>query len=261
VSKLAVITGGGRGIGAALASAAAGRGYRVAVWDRDVQSAREIASSLPEATAADVDVTDEGAVSAAFASLGQAPDLVVNNAGAVRFGPLLDLALADWRFVLDVNLTGTFLTARIAARAMAAAGGGTIVNVASVNGVSPAPNAGAYTSSKAGVIMLTEQMAVEWASFGVRVNCVAPGLIDAGMSEAINADPTVRSKRQSQVPLGRLGLSDDIASAVLFLASAEASYITGQTLVVDGGLTKTALASLSRPRSVDQVGDSDSDSD
>lgn len=257
MSKLAVITGGGRGIGATLASAAAGRGYRVAVWDRDIESARHVAGSLPEATAFDVDVTDESALVAAFAGLGQAPDLVVNNAGAVRFGPLLDLALTDWRLVLDVNLTGTFLTARVAAKAMAAAGGGAIVNVASVNGVSPAPNAGAYTSSKAAVMMLTEQMAVEWASLGVRVNCVAPGLIDAGMSEAINADPNVRSRRQSHVPLGRLGRSEDIAAAVLFLASSEASYITGQTLVVDGGLTKTALASLSRPRSVDQVGNSD----
>jgi NAD(P)-dependent dehydrogenase (short-subunit alcohol dehydrogenase family) len=103
---------------------------------------------------------------------------------------LLELALADWRLVLDVNLTGTFIAARAAARAMAASGrGGSIVNISSVNGVSAAPNAGAYTSSKAAVTMLTEQMALEWSTLGVRVNAVAPGLIDAGMSERINADP------------------------------------------------------------------------
>jgi NAD(P)-dependent dehydrogenase (short-subunit alcohol dehydrogenase family) len=259
VSKLAIITGAGRGIGAAIATAAAGRGYRIAVWDRDGDNAKAVADSLPEAVAYQVDVSDEAGVQAGIEQLGQVPDLVVNNAGAVRFGPLLTLSVEDWRHVLEINLTGSFIVARAAARVMAPTGGGSIVNVASINGVAAAPNAGSYTSSKAAIIKLTEQMALEWATSGLRVNAVAPGLIDAGMAEEINADPVVRAQRQSHVPLGRLGLADDIASAVLFLASTEANYITGQTIVVDGGITKGALAGLSRPKAVDQVGLSESE--
>lgn len=254
MTKLAIITGAGRGIGARIAATAAGRGYRVALWDRDGDAARTAAESIPEAVAYEVDVRDEERVIAALEDVGQAPSLVVNNAGIVRFGPLLGLPVEDWRLVLDVNLTGTFIAARAAASAMADAGGGSIINVASINGVSAAPNAGAYTASKAAVMMLTEQMALEWSAFGVRVNAVAPGLIDAGISEAINADPVARAHRQSHVPLGRLGSAADIAEAVLFLASAEASYITGQTLIVDGGITRAALRGLSRPKVVDHVG-------
>lgn len=258
MTKLAIITGSGRGIGACIAGMAAERGYRVAVWDRDGDAARRTAGSIPAAVAYEVDVCDEERVAAAMKDLGQAPDLLVNNAGAVRFGPLLDLALEDWRLVLDVNLTGTFIAARAAATAMAAAGhGGSIVNVSSINGVSAAPNAGAYTSSKAAVVMLTEQMALEWSALGIRVNAVAPGLIDAGMSERINADPVARRQRQSHVPLGRLGAAEDVADAVLFLASSGANYITGQTLVIDGGITRGALAGLSRPKAVDHVGTTD----
>jgi NAD(P)-dependent dehydrogenase (short-subunit alcohol dehydrogenase family) len=258
LTKLAIITGSARGIGACIAAIAAARGYRVAVWDQDGDTARLTAESIPKAVAYQVDVCDEAGVLAAIEDLGEAPDLFVNNAGAVRFGPLLELALADWRLVLEVNLTGTFIAARAAAKAMASSGrGGSIVNISSINGVSAAPNAGAYTSSKAAVSMLTEQMALEWSTLGVRVNAVAPGLIDAGMSERINADPVARKQRQSHVPLGRLGKAEDIAEAVLFLASPEANYITGQTLVVDGGITRGALAGLSRPKAVDQVGTTD----
>jgi NAD(P)-dependent dehydrogenase (short-subunit alcohol dehydrogenase family) len=258
MTKLAIITGSARGIGACIAAVAAGRGYRVAVWDRDGDTARRTAESIPGAVAHEVDVCDEGGIVSAMEDLGQVPDLFVNNAGAVRFGPLLELPLTDWRLVLEVNLTGTFIGARAAARAMAASGqSGSIVNVSSINGVSAAPNAGAYTSSKAAVMLLTEQMALEWSTLGVRVNAVAPGLIDAGMSERINADPVARRQRQSHVPLGRLGTAEDIAEAVLFLASPEANYITGQTLIVDGGITRGALAGLSRPKAVDQVGTTD----
>lgn len=252
----AVVTGAGSGIGAVIARHAAKDGYRVAVWDIDSAAAEGVAADIGDAAVAHtVDVSVEDSVEAGFAALGEAPALVVNNAGLVRFGPLLSLSVADWEAVLAVNLTGTFLVSRCAARRMTAAGGGAIVNISSVNGIAAAPNAGAYTSTKAGIIMLTEQMALEWASSGVRVNAVAPGLILAGMSDPIYADKEVRQLRQNQVPTGTLGTAEDVASAVLFLASDKAGYVTGQTLAVDGGLTKAAMLGLSRPKSVDSVGE------
>lgn len=252
----AVVTGGGRGIGAVIARHAVKEGYRVAVWDVDRAAADGVAAEFGEAAlAATVDVSDEASVEAAFAALPEPPALVVNNAGRVRFGPLLTLSRADWETVLAVNLTGTFLVSRAAARRMAEVGGGAIVNISSVNGVAAAPYAGAYTSTKAAVILLTEQMALEWAESGVRVNAVAPGLILAGMSDPIYADPEVRELRQRRVPLGTLGTAEDVAAAVLFLASDKAGYVTGQTLTVDGGITKAAMMGLARPRSVDSVGE------
>jgi NAD(P)-dependent dehydrogenase (short-subunit alcohol dehydrogenase family) len=251
----AVVTGAGNGIGAVIARLAAKEGYRVAAWDVDEPAARAVADEIGAGgVAAGVDVTDEAAVAEAMAALPAAPALVVNNAGVVRFGPLLELAAADFRLAVDVNLTGTFLVARAAATRMVTAGGGAIVNIASINGIAAAPNAGAYTSSKAAVIKLTEQMALEWSEVGVRVNAVAPGLIHAGMSDAIYADPEVRTLRQGRVPLGRLGTAEDVAETVLFLASPKAAYVTGQTLAVDGGITKSALHRMPRPAAVDSVG-------
>ncbi len=253
--KWAVVTGAGKGIGAVIARHLVKEGYGVAVWDVDTAAAEAVAAELgPSAVATTVDVADEASVEAGFAALGEPPALVVNNAGRVRFGPLLTLSREDWQAVVDVNLTGTFLVARAAARRMADAGGGAIVNISSVNGIAAAPNAGAYTSTKAAVIRLTEHMALEWAPHGIRVNAVAPGLILAGMSDPIYADPEIRELRQSKVPLGTLGTADDVAEAVLFLASDKAGYVTGQTLTVDGGLTKAGMMNLSRPKAVDNVG-------
>ncbi|MDD7937451.1 SDR family NAD(P)-dependent oxidoreductase [Actinomycetospora lutea] len=247
----AVITGAGRGIGAVLARHAAKEGYRVAAWDLDGEAVRAVAAEIGEACVPlAVDVTDESSVRAAMGELPAAPALVVNNAGIVRFGPLLELAAADWRAALDVNLTGTFLVARVAAeRMIAESAGGAIVNISSINGLAAAPGAGAYTSSKAGVVMLTEHMALEWGAHGIRANAVAPGLIDAGMSDAIYADPEVRRLRSGRVPLGRLGTAQDVAETVLFLGSEKAAYITGQTLAVDGGITRGALNAMPRARS------------
>lgn len=254
--KWLVVTGGGNGIGAAIARSGAQAGWNVAVWDLDLDAASAVVESLGNgAVASRVDVCDEAAVQAALTEIPVAPTAVVNNAGAVRFGPLIDLAVDDFMLALKVNLAGAFLVARSAARAMRDAGtGGSIVNIASINGVAAAPFAGGYSSSKAGLIMLTEQMALEFAQFGIRVNAVAPGLIDGGMSEDIYADPEVRKLRTARVPLNRLGSLEDIASAVMYVIGEGASYLTGQTIVVDGGITKTALNALARPAAVDRVG-------
>lgn len=243
----AIVTGAGNGIGAVIARLAVRDGYRVAAWDTDADGLAGLAARLGDRCATRVvDVSDEAAVDAAAAALDPAPALLVNNAGMVRFGALMDLPLSDWRGVLDVNLTGTFVVARAVARMMIRAGRGAIVNIASVNGVAPSVGAGAYTASKAGVVRLTGQMALEWGEHGVRVNAVAPGLIDAGISDAVNADPQVRRIREAGVPLNRLGTAEEIAEVVLFLGSERASYLTGQTISVDGGVTQTALSGIPR---------------
>lgn len=251
-----LVTGAAAGIGAEIARAAAGAGYRVGVLDTDGPGAERTAAAIPGAVALEASVTDEAQVEAALDAFGT-PEVLVNNAGIVRFGPLLEHEAASFRSVVEVNLVGTFLCGRAAARRMAAAGGGRIVNVASMNGIVPGPNAGAYASTKAGIMMLTQQMALEWSRLGIRVNCVAPGLIDGGMSAPIHADPELRAERELAVPRGRLGTTADIARAVLWLASDGADYVAGQTLLVDGGVTMSILSHLPRPRSVDGVGDAE----
>ena len=247
-----VVTGSGRGIGEQIARRAAGHGYRVGVLDFDAAAAHRVATEVGgEALIADV--RDESSVASALDRFG-ALDAVVNNAGIVRFGTLADLPLEDWRQVVDINLTGTFVVGRAAAARMARTGGGAIVNITSINGLVPAAYGGAYGSTKAALMLLTEQMAVEWAPQRIRVNAVAPGFIDAGMSEPIYADPETRRLRSAGVPLGRLGTAADIAAAVFFLLSEEASYITGHNLVVDGGVNMNVLSLLPRPKAVDSVG-------
>ncbi len=252
-----VVTGGGRGIGEAICHTAAHRGYRVGVLDIDRDAADHVASKIPGAVALHAAVNDEPQVLTEldrFEDEAGPLNVVVNNAGIVRFGPLAGLSVEDWRVTVDVNLTGTFIVARAAAIRMAAAGGGSIVNLTSINGVSPGPYAGAYGSTKAAVALMTQQLAIEFGPAGVRVNAVAPGLIDGGMSEPIYADPDVRRARSEKIPLGRLGTVDDIANVVLWMASDDAGYVTGQNLIVDGGVVMSIIANLPRPKAVDSVG-------
>ena len=259
-----MVTGAGSGLGAAIAGAAAAEGWTVGVLDRDGDAAARTASALgTRAVALTADTTEEGAVEAALSEFAAAtgrpthdgPDALVANAGIVRFGPLLDTTVDDWRAVVDVNLTGSFVTARAVARRLVAAGRpGAIVAVTSMNGVAPGPNAGAYGATKAGIALLTRQMALEWGPHGIRVNAVAPGLIDGGMSAPIYADPEVRRRREARVPLGRLGQPADVAAVVLFLLSDAAAYVTGTEVLVDGGVTPSVIATLPRPASVDSVG-------
>lgn len=245
MTRSVVVTGAASGIGTQIARVAARDGWRVGVLDRD---------DAVDAVAADIggvalraSVTDEAAVETALDQFGSL-DALVNCAGIVRFGPLLDVSLADWQAVVEVNLTGTFVMARAAARRMH--DGGAIVNIGSMNGVAPGPGAGAYGATKAGVHLLTQQMALEWAP-NLRVNAIAPGLIDAGMAAPIYADAATRAAREDKVPLQRLGTPDDIASVALWLLSDGAAYVTGQTILVDGGVTMAMIANLPRPGAVE----------
>jgi NAD(P)-dependent dehydrogenase (short-subunit alcohol dehydrogenase family) len=235
--KTALVTGAGNGIGAAIAQRLARDGYRIVAIDTDIEGAKARARALPDAVAYPTDVTDERAVEAMLDALGEVPDVLVNNAGIVRFGPLLEHSVADFRKVIDVNLVGSVIMSRAVGRRMLARRSGAIVNITSINAVVPSPDAGAYPASKAGVALLTQHFALVLGPHGIRVNAVAPGFIDAGMGAAIYADPEVRASRSRSVPVGSLGTAEDVAEAVAFLASDRARYTTGHQLMVDGGIS------------------------
>lgn len=241
-----IVTGAGRGLGEHLARRASQAGYRVAVLDVDETLARTAAASIDNAVAFRANSSSETDIEAVLDALGDVPDALVNNAGIVRFGPLIEQSLDNFRAVIDVNVVGCFVTARAVARRMLKRGSGAIVNVSSINSVHPGPGAGAYPASKAAVASLTQHMALEWGPAGLRVNAVAPGFIDAGMSAPIYADPRIRQLRGGAVPQRRLGTADEVADAVMFLASDQASYINGHELVVDGGVVNSVLAQLPR---------------
>ena len=246
--RSAIVTGGSGDIGVRIAETLIDEGYRVGILDVDADKVGDAASRIGAEPLA-ADVTDESSVEAALDTFGAVPDAVINNAGIGRFAPLLDMAVADFRAILDVNLTGAYIVARVAARGMIKRGSGAIVNITSINAITTGPGSGAYPASKAGLVKLTEMMALEWGPSGVRVNAIAPGFIDAGISTPFYKDPEVRSLRGGAVPVGRLGLAEDIAHAVAFLVGDKASYINGHHMVVDGGVSISLLTQLPRVKS------------
>jgi NAD(P)-dependent dehydrogenase (short-subunit alcohol dehydrogenase family) len=253
VSKgLAIVTGAGSGIGRACALELGKRGFAVAAIDLDEKSARETAAQIPGARAYRADVSIgtqvDAAVTAALADFGPI-EVLVNNAGILDgYFNADEMDEAVWRKVIDIDLTGVFLMAKRALRDMLPRGRGRIINMASVAGLNGTGGGAAYIAAKHGVVGLTRQMAVVYGSRGITVNCVCPGAIPTGLrphSQAI-LGPEVpdMSKRgvavndeqvRALVPLGVRGTVEDVAAAVCFLASPEASYINGHTLVVDGG--------------------------
>ena len=238
--KVAIVTGGGSGLGLQMAHGLAEAGADLVLSARKLERCEEAAAAMPtRALALPLDVSDEDSVSAMVARVvhefGRV-DILVNNAGTVWGAAPEDMPLKGWQKVVDVNLTGVFLCARSAGRVMIEKGGGKIVNIASVAGLHGAPaevvNTLPYHATKGGVIALTRDLAWKWARHGINVNAIAPGWFPSDMANfVIGSNPQLAER----IPLGRFGGPEDLKGAVVFLASRASDYVTGHTLVVDGG--------------------------
>ncbi|HEY9383910.1 MAG TPA: 3-oxoacyl-[acyl-carrier-protein] reductase [Gemmatimonadales bacterium] len=237
-SQVALVTGSTRGIGRAIAEALHAAGAKVGILGRNADQARAVAAELGERAAGfGCDVADAAQVDAAVAAAEQALGplgILVNNAGLTRDNILLRLSDEDWDAVLDANLKGAFHTTRAVIKGMMKRRAGRIINISSVVGLTGNKGQANYAASKAGLIGFTKSVAREYASRNVLVNCIAPGFIETDMTAAL--PPDSREALLGQIALGRLGQPADVAGAVLFLASDLASYITGQVLIVDGGM-------------------------
>lgn len=229
--RRAVVTGGAQGLGRAIAERMAASGAAVEIWDLQ-DSAREAAEQIG-VTARILDLTDDAAVAEAAQAAG-AFDILVNNAGITRDNLFMRMSDEEWGQVLDVNLTSSFRLARAVLRGMMKARWGRIVSITSVVGATGNPGQGNYAAAKAGLVGMSKSLAYEVASRGITVNCVAPGFIETAMTGKLSDDQ--KSRILTQIPAGRMGSAEEIAAAVLFLASPEAGYVTGATLHVNGGM-------------------------
>jgi NAD(P)-dependent dehydrogenase (short-subunit alcohol dehydrogenase family) len=247
--KVAIVTGAGRGIGRACALGLAAEGAHVVLADVDVQSAAETAGEIiatnRRAVSLKVDVTSlddvRNMVSRAVQEFSRI-DILINNAGIVGPSRSEDLSEEEWDRVISVNLKGVFLCSQAVGRQMIAQKCGSIVSISSIAAWAAFPMRASYCASKAGVIALTQVLACEWAQHGIRINAVGPGyVLTEAVRETVRRGVTTLSDVRHRTPLGRLGETDEIARAVVFLASDEASYITGQNLFVDGGWTAFGL--------------------
>ena len=243
--KVAIVTGAARGIGLAVTKRFLAEGWRVLMLDIEAETLLGSQAKLntEDAVAQACDVSDpvqvRRAAAVAIERFGRI-DAVVNNAGIAVFKPLLDTSYDEWSRVLAVNLNGPFLMVQETARLMAETGGGAVVNIGSISGLRASTLRVAYGTSKAALMHLTKQQATELGEIGVRVNLIAPGPVDTAMAKEVHT-PAIRADYHDAIPLNRYGLEEEIANGVFFLCSDQASYITGQTLAVDGGFDAAGI--------------------
>lgn len=253
VGRICAVTGAGSGIGRGIALALAMEGARVAVLDRNAEGAEETVALAEARSGVAIpvmcDVADGASIEAARQTVSDrfgAVDVLVNNAGMIRPGALESLPLEEWNALLAVNLTGYFLCSQVFGKAMRERGSGVLVHVASIAADHATPNSGAYSVAKAGVTMLSRQLALEWGPMGVRSNAIHPGMIYTPLSQAMYDEPGVMERRSGAIPTRRIGRPDDIAQAVVFLASDRASYINGTEVTVDGGFVRNLMGLVPR---------------
>ncbi|MGY0195425.1 SDR family NAD(P)-dependent oxidoreductase [Leptothrix sp. BB-4] len=252
--RVVVVSGAASGIGRAIAEGLCEAGAKVALVDRDADGVHATTATLRaaggEVLGLACDIADEAGVRAAAervrGELGPVAGLV-NNAGLLRAGPLADVTLADWNTVLSVNLTGYLLCAREFGADMRAAGHGSIVHIASISALHPQTRSGAYSASKAGVLLLNKQLAAEWGPLGVRSNAICPGMIRTALSARFYEVPGFEARRAAVTASRRVGEPVDIADPTLFLLSDRAAYVNGTELVVDGGLDCMLMDMVPRP--------------
>jgi NAD(P)-dependent dehydrogenase (short-subunit alcohol dehydrogenase family) len=252
--RVCVVTGGGGGIGRAVASSLARAGARVAAIDLDERGLEVTRTELLKISGdhrvSRCDTSNAESVTAASGaiekSLGSC-GVLVNTAAVLRPGGLENLSLAEWNAVLSVNLTGYFLCAQIFGRQMRKLGRGSLVHVSSIAGSHAQAQSGAYSVSKAGVIMLSRQLASEWGPQGIRSNVVSPGMVITPMSQSFYDTPGVTERRTAVVPSRRIGMPQDIADVILFLASDRSSYVNGDEITVDGGYANMLMNLVPRP--------------
>jgi len=243
ICKVALITGAGQGIGKAIALAFAREGAIVAVSDINLETAsttvQEIVAMGEKALAVAVDVSQKdqvnGMIREVITNFGKI-DVLVNNAGVQTETPFLELSEEEWDRIVDVNLKGTFICAQLAAQQMVEQGSGKIINISSIHQFIPRSNIAHYAASKGGVMMLTKVMALELASYNIKVMSIAPGATATPMNESVLSSPRKLAETQAQIPLGRIAEPDEVAQCAVYLASDDAHYITGTTIYVDGGM-------------------------
>jgi NAD(P)-dependent dehydrogenase (short-subunit alcohol dehydrogenase family) len=258
--RVAVVTGAAQGLGEATAKLMSELGARVVLLDIDGDRCSAVAEAINaaggEAHSVRTDIADESSVEAAAeftrSNVG-VPEVLVNNAAIVTWSPLEQLELVEWDRVIRINLTGTFLCVQQFGRPMLEQGRGSIVNVASVAASTPESGAGAYSATKAGVEILSRQIAVEWGPRGIRANTVSPGVINGGQAADFVAVPKSLARRKLMIPSGRIAEAEEIAWAIAFLATDASSFVNGQNVEVDGGMMQMMLRVLPHPGIFDEI--------